>query len=114
MGTSSLFTTLEERINGLIHDGPDILYRLSKLEQASDQPIEIVSELPAAVDPDIILSHAMRWREIEKHFNRELRVYAWTYTPEVEKCILGCVQNMSRVLVTPLPMYLKERKRYGE
>ena len=113
MGTSSLFT-LEDRINGVMQDGPDILYRLSRLNQPADQPIEIVSELPAAPDPDILMGYVMRWREIEKHFDKELRVYAWSYNTEVEKCVLGCVQNMSRICVTVLPMYLKENKRYGE
>lgn len=113
MGTSSLLT-LDDRINGVLQDSPDILYRLCKLDNNSDKPIEIVSELPAAADPDIILGYVSRWREIQLYFNRDLRVYAWSYNTEVEKCVLGCVQNMQHICVTTLPIYLKENKRYGE
>lgn len=113
MGTSTNLS-LEERINGVMHDGPDILYRLTKLATPEGQSIEIVSELPAATDPDIIIGYVQRWREIQKHFNRDLRVYAWSYTTEVEKYVLGCTQNMKNICVTVLPMYLKENKRYGE
>lgn len=112
MGTRTMLT-LDERINGVVHDAPDILFRLSKLATPKGQPIEIVSELPAAADPDIILGHIRRWSEIQKYFDCDLRVYAWSYSTEVEKYVLGCVQNMSRINVTTLPMYLKERKIYG-
>ena len=112
MGTSSVLS-LDERINGVVHDAPDVLYKLSRLETPKDQPIEIVSELPAAADPDIILSYVQRWVEIQHYFGRDLRVYAWSYTPESEKYILGCVQNMSHICVTTLPMYLKENKHYA-
>ena len=113
MGTSTLLS-LDERINGVLHDTPDILYRLTQLQPTDGKPIEIVSDLPAAADPDIILGYVQRWREIQKQFNKELRVYAWTYTPEVEKYVLGCVQNMPGICVTTLPTYLKENMRYGE
>lgn len=112
MGASSVLS-LDERINGVVHDSPDILYKLTKLGTPSDQPIEIVTELPAAADPDIILGFVQRWVEIQHHFNCDVRVYAWSYTVEAEKYVLGCVQNMSHITVTPLPMYLKETKRYA-
>ena len=53
--------SLEERINGVVHDGPDLVQKLSKLAVADDAPIEIVTELPAATDLDIILGYVMRW-----------------------------------------------------
>jgi len=111
MGSSTL--SLDERINGCIKDTPDILYQLTKMGVPENYPIEIVTELPAALDADIILGHVQRWLEIHKHFNRDVRVYAWSYTVEVEKHLLGCVQNMSHISVTVLPMYLKENKVYA-
>ena len=104
--------TLDERINGLVQDSPDILYKLCKLATPKGQPIEIVTELPAAIAPDIILGHVQRWREIQKYFDCDLRIYAWTYNTDVEKYVLGSVQHMSRIAVTMLPMYLKENKKY--
>lgn len=112
MGASSKLS-LEERIDGLVHDAPDILYKLSKLEQRGDGPIEIVADLPAAPDVDIILGYVQRWCEIQKHFNRDLRVYAWSYNTTVEKYVLGCTLQMSHIAVTILPMYLKEAKLYA-
>lgn len=99
--------TLVERIDGLIHDSNDILVKLTKMQPDSSRPIEIVAELPAAISPDIIIGTVQRWREIQKHFNCELRVYAWSYNPDVEKYVMKCVQPMDRVLVTPLPTSLK-------
>lgn len=113
MGTS-IKTTLDDRINGLMKDSPDILYKLSQLATPEGQPIEIVSELPAAIEPNIIIGYVQRWREIQKYFNRDLRVYAWSYSTDVEKYLQNCVQHMSHLTVTTLPMYLKERKTYGE
>ena len=105
---------LDERINGVIKDSPDVIYQLSRIKQSDDTPIEIVSELPAAVDVAIILSYIQRWSQIQKQFNRDVRIYAWSYSTDVEKYVLGCVQNMSHVFVTILPFYLKETKRYAE
>lgn len=104
--------SLEERINGVMKDSPDIIYKLSKLQTPKDQPIEIVTELPAAADPGVILGLVQRWVNIQHYFDCDLRVYAWSYTDSVEKYVMGCVQNMSRICVTPLPMYLKEIKHY--
>ena len=38
--------TLDERINGLVHDSEDILYKLNKLPLNEDEPIEIVTDMP--------------------------------------------------------------------
>ena len=104
---------LEERINGVMKDSPDILYKLSRLSTPKGEPVEIVTELPAALAPDIIIGDVQRWREIQKHFDCELRVYAWSYNPVVEKFVLQAVQNMSRVMVTVLPSYLRGDKIYA-
>lgn len=114
VNTSTHRLTMEERIDSVVHDGPDLLYKLSRLNTPADQPIEIVSELPAATDLDIILGYVTRWVEVQQYFNRDLRIYAWSYTVEVEKYILSCTQQMSHIAVTVLPFYLKENKTYGE
>lgn len=113
MATKTHKLTLEERIEGVIHDGPDLLFRLSKTLPQGNEAIEIVSELPAAADPDIIIGYVTRWNEVQKLFKRDLRVYAWSYTVEVEKYILNCTRHMSHIAVTALPYYLKENKTYG-
>lgn len=115
MATKTSHTlTMEERIDGVVHDGPDLLFKLSKLATPEGQPVEIVSELPAATDLDIILGYITRWSEVQRQLNRDLRIYAWSYSVDVEKYILACTQAMSHIAVTTLPMYLKENKTYGQ
>ena len=116
MGTSSgsISLRLEEHLNNAVSDAPDIVYRLSQLQHKEDSPIEIVSELPAAVDVDIILGYIARWHDVQEYFNRDLRIYAWSYNTTVEKYILGCVQQMSRIYVTILPAWLREDFAYDE
>lgn len=110
MGTS---TCNYSRIDNAVVDAPDVLYTISQLRPPVEgEPIEIVSELPAATDADIILGYIMRWHEIQEHFNCELRVYAWCHTTIVEKYVLGIVQNMSHINVTTLPTYLRGRRIY--
>lgn len=111
--TSNCKLTLDERINGVVKDSSDIVYKLSKLKPVDGQPVEIVAELPAAADPDIILGTVKRWSELQKYLDCDLRVYAWSYNTVTEKYLLGVVQNMPRVCVTVLPMYLKENKKYA-
>ena len=106
--------SLEDRINGVVHDGPDLLYKISKLDTPAGAPIEIVSELPAATDLGIILGYITRWVEVQHVTNRDIRIYAWSYSVAVEKYILSCTHHMSHIAVTTLPMYLKENKTYGE
>lgn len=114
MDTASVRTlSLEERINGVMRDSEDILYKLTKLKTPEDQPIEIVTELPAALATDIIIGNVQRWREIQKHFNCELRIYAWSYNPVVEKFVMQAVQNMPKVMITVLPSYLRGDKIYA-
>ena len=100
--------TIDEHINGVVADSPDILYKLSKLGVSQGSTVEIVTELPASADPDIVLGYVRRWVDIQKAFDCELRVYAWSYTTEVEKYVLACTQTMSHIHITALPMYLKE------
>lgn len=99
--------SLDERINGMMRDSEDIMYKLTKLQPAVGRPIEIVAELPAALFSDVIVGAVQRWSEIQKHFDRELRVYAWSYNAEVEKYVQNLLRNNPKVLVTVLPMYLK-------
>lgn len=112
MGTNSTLS-LEERINGVMQDSPDILHKISKLQPPEGKPIEIVTELPAAIDVDLIIGCVQRWSEIQKYFNRDLRVYAWSHSADVEKYLLGCTLNVSNVYVTVLPMFLKENLKYA-
>lgn len=106
MGTSTVLS-LDNRLKTIVKDGPGVLADLSKSEA---NVLEILSELPAAADPDIILGFIKRWREVQTITGKDLRVYAVFYTPTVEKYVLGCVQNMSHIFVTALPVQLKESR----
>lgn len=99
--------SLDQRIDGMMKDSPDILYKLTKLGPAVGRPIEIVTELPAAIFAEELLGDVQRWSEIQKHFDCELRVYAWSYNAQVEKYLQNLLRNHDRILVTVLPMYLK-------
>lgn len=97
----------DDRINAMMKDSEDILYKLNKLETPEGRPVEIVAELPAAIHVDLIVGTVQRWSDLQKHLDRELRIYAWSYNPKVEKYVQNLVRNMPNVLVTVLPMYLK-------
>lgn len=99
---------LDEKIRQCLKDSPDIVRRVAKRSPAKGSTVELVTELPAVNDVDILIGMAMRWREIADMFDCKLRVYAWCYTDEVEKWILQCVQNSSKIFVTVLPMTLKK------
>lgn len=104
-----------EFLDTLVKDGPDVIYKLSQAPiPDGDRPIEILADLPAAIDIDIILGHVKRWREIQLYFNRPLRVYAWSSQLIVEKYVLGCMQRLEQVSMTVLPTYLKECKKNGK
>ena len=105
-------STLDAHLSNVVEDSNSVLQDLSK-SCTDGEFVEIQSLLPAAPDPDIILGYVKRWREIQQHFNKELRVYAWCETTLVEKYILGCTQHMSHIHVTVLPTTLKEKKHYA-
>lgn len=90
-------------INNLIEDCPDVIAKLSQSEQMSKDCLEIVSELPSADMPDLIIGMVQRWVDIQKYFDKDLRIYAWTNNPTVEKYASQCVNPMSRVFITVLP-----------
>ena len=102
MGISTLLS-LDNRIKNAAIDGPSVMIELSK---QTGSVLEMVSDLPAAPDPDIILSYVKRWKEIHDVTKKDLRIYAKCYSNEVEKYILNCVQNMSYIYVTIMPLQL--------
>lgn len=107
--------SLEERMFGVVEDSANLLYNLTRVgvKQSTDEPIEIWTDLPARLDGEVILAYLNRWDEVQKHFGKDLRIYAWSVNPIVEKYMLGCLQNMSHIFLTVLPYYLKEKKTYG-
>ena len=107
--TSVRPVTFEDKFSDVIKDSQDILYKLIQAKVDITKPVEIQSELPASADPDIVLGYIRRWSELQKTLDCDLRVYAWSYTPEVEKYVLRMTNLMSHIHITTLPMYLKER-----
>lgn len=99
---------IDDKLKSLPIDSDDILYKLSQSDHSKSDWIEIVSYLPARPDIDIIMGYVRRWLEIQKYFKKTLRVYAWSYTPKVEKCITNLTVGMSDIIVTALPIHLKE------
>lgn len=114
VSTGSTSLRLDEHLKNAVRDTPDIVYQLSQLPPREGSTIEIVSDLPAAVDIDIILGYITRWYDVQQHFNKDLRIYVWSYNTVVEKYVLGCVQQMSRIYVTVLPSWLREDFAYDE
>ena len=117
MGFSSDSTNtikLEEHLRNAIPDTPNIMYDLAHSSFRENSPIEIVVELPAFLDYDILIGHVERWREIQQQMNKDIRIYAWCFNNEVEKHVLGCVQHMSHIHVTTLPHWLREEFSYDE
>jgi hypothetical protein len=101
--------TFKDMFADIIKDSSDILFKITQAGYNKDEPVEIQSELPASADPDIILGYVKRWLELQKALDCDLRIYAWSYTPEVEKYVLRMTNHMSHIHVTTLPTYLKER-----
>lgn len=112
MGTTSsdrTALTLREVLERLPEDTDNLLYKIEHSNQVDAEEIEIVSYLPARLDADIILGYIMRWREVQKYFNKPMRVYAWSYQPDVEKYILKCLMHNNNIFVTMLPVKLREK-----
>lgn len=96
--------SLDEILRNAEPDGPDILKRLTEKILPLDKEVSITAELPAAIDPDIIITSISRWADLQEHLgDRKLRVYAYSYNRVVEKYVLGCVQQMQNVFVTVIP-----------
>lgn len=104
---------INEHVLAAIEDGPNLLHDIYTREYKDNEMIEVNSLLPAYPDPDILLGYVLRWREVHLQLNREMRIYAWCETPEVEKAILSCTQQLSFLHVTALPTSLKEKKHYA-
>ena len=111
MGASSKVSTVtfEDKFADVIRDSSDILFKLRQANVDTSKPVEIVTELPASADPDILLGYVRRWVDLQNILNCDLRIYAWSYTPEVEKYVLRITNQMSRIHITTLPTFLKER-----
>lgn len=96
----------------LPQDSADILHKLDKLRpNDSEAPVEILAELPAAVNIDIIIAMVSRWHEIQLFMKKPLRVFAWSSEGAVEKYVAGLVGPIDNLYLTVLPITLKERKK---
>ena len=95
--------SLDDRIKNAEQDGPDILCRLYQRDLTAVDEVDILAELPAAVDVQLILAQVSAWSDLQKHLNKHIRIFAITYDRRVEKYVLGIVQHMDNISVTSVP-----------
>lgn len=114
MGAISNKYTIDERLKEMPYDSDSILFTVKNSPIRETNQIEIQANLPAAVDPDIIIGQVSRWLDLQKHLGKDLRVYLWCSNGQVEKYVLGIVRNMEHLYVTILPTYLKGEFNYDE
>ena len=113
MDTDTTKSLLDQALESAVKDDANLIPNLS-IENNKNKDAElftIVSELPAYPDPDIILGYVQRWREVQKLFGKDLRIFAWSFDTRVEKYILACTQNMPNIYMTILPAEYR-RKDY--
>lgn len=113
MDTNTATSLLDQALESAVKDDANLIPNLSiKNNKNKDAELfTIVSELPAYPDPDIILGYVQRWREVQKLFGKDLRIFAWSFDTRVEKYILACTQNMPNIYMTILPAEYR-RKDY--
>ncbi len=100
--------TIDDYFETLVRDDRNILFSLSKLNIQPGDQVEIISEIPARLDIDLIVSKVQRWKEILNMYKCKLRVYAWVYRDDVEKYLLNLTQNCDSIYVTTMPYTLRE------
>ena len=114
MGNRSSRSLVDEKLASLIEDNNNIISNLIEGGYTPDsEVVEIVTDLPSAVDIDVCIGTVMRWKSIREYFNRPIRIYAWSYNVVVEKYFLQLVQETDDVLLTVLPGELKGANRYA-
>lgn len=113
MDTKTAASPLDEALLKSTKDDANLIPNLSTVTGADPdlKVLTIESELPAYPDPDIILGYVQRWREVQRLFGKDLRIFAWSYDTRVEKYILACVQNMPNIYITILPAEYRRKER---
>lgn len=95
---------LLKHLGVLLEDGPDIIRLLENYNYSGNtEYLEIITTLPSAINIDVFIATVNRWREIQKRYNKPLRVYAFSYNTEVEKMYMRLVQEHDAILLTPIP-----------
>ena len=108
MDTTTNVSALVRHIENAIPDDLNLLTRVHELFfNRQPERIEILSSLPASPDPHIVISYIERWKELRRRYNCEIRIFGWSHSIVAEKYILGLVQHMEGIYVTPLPRYLE-------
>lgn len=76
--------------------------------------LEIQTELPDVVLPQLLLGSVSRWVELRDYYSRPIRIYAVSDNPLVEKYIVGLVNNYKDLYITIIPKSRKEMLEFGE
>ncbi len=103
--------TFEEYLAGLPMDGPGhsiIQDVISSENGVSDSVISFKAVIPAVVDSELLCATALRWRNVQEHFLRDVRVYALSPNPKTEKYMQSLLSVDCRVYLTPIPIELRE------
>ena len=99
---------IDDYFDKVIRDDRNVMHSLSKMNIQPGDLVELMSDIPARLHIDLIVSKVQCWKEIQKTFNCKLRIYAWVYRDDVEKYLLSLVQNIDSIYVTTIPYTLKE------
>lgn len=114
MGNRNSKPVVNEKLASLVEDNTNIIADLIEAGYNPDSElVEMVTDLPSAVDIDVCIGTVMRWKNIREYFNRPIRIYAWSYNVIVEKYFLQLVQEVSDITLTVLPGELKGANRYA-
>lgn len=106
--------SLMEHMSMLLEDGPDIIRLLENYNYSDNaECLEIITTLPSAVNIDVFIATVNRWREIQRRYNKPLRVYAFSYNTKVEKIFMRLVQEHDEILLTPIPGVWKGDVRHA-
>ena len=76
MDTITTASPLDVAITNSIKDDANLLSRLSDMKDTDLEYFSIESELPAYPDADIIIGYIQRWREVQRLFGKDLRIFA--------------------------------------
>lgn len=104
----------EAHLDMLLEDCSNIIQLLANYNYFEDsKTLELVTTLPSAVDIDVSIATVQRWKELQKRYNKPLRIYAYSYNPEVEKLFLRLIQESENIFLTPIPGEWKGRITYA-
>lgn len=103
--------SFEQYLAGLPMDAPDcnLIKDILDSQYGFDgETIAFRSVIPALIDSDLLIATACRWRSVQSHFGKPVRVYALSPNPKTEKYVQSLLSVGCDVYLTPVPVQFKE------